>query len=114
MAKRYRRARRYARRVYGRARKAASKMTIPIAPLAGLAAGMIQPVDVMSKGDWIGGIKIMCRAYTGFDPFLNKFDLNNLKQGLVPLLAGIATHRLASMAGINRILAKAKVPLLRV
>lgn len=102
------------RNVYRKAKRRASKMTLPIAPLAGLGAGLVQPVEVALSGDYRGAAFVLCRAYTGFDPFTNSFKLSNLKQGLLPLLVGVGAHKVAGMVGINRMLAAAKIPLVRV
>jgi hypothetical protein len=43
-----------------------------------------------------------------------QFDFNLLKINMSPIVAGMLVHKLASKIGINKTLAAAKVPFLRV
>ena len=89
-------------------------MTIPIAPMVGLAAGMIGPIEQAIDGRYYDAFRDVCINYTGYNPQAKGWAWGNLKVGLYPLIAGLLVHRGASMLGINRILAASKVPLLRV
>jgi hypothetical protein len=87
-------------------------MTVPILPIIGIAASpaAIYGVKNAMSGNgpgvqeslgWLAGIKS------------GAFDWNTLQQNWTPILLGFAGHKIASMIGINRMLGKAKIPLVR-
>lgn len=89
-------------------------MTVPIAPIAGLAAGLAGPTQRAINGDFSGAIKEITYNYTGFNVDSGQFDPGGLWRGLAPLLAGYMVHWTASKIGINRALGRARVPIVRV
>lgn len=94
------------------------KAQLPGAVLAGLAVGMVPTISqVMSGGlHYNEGLKQILFAYTGFNPWSGRFEPFNamgLQRGLVPLVAGVAIHKLVGQRlGINRMLKNAGVPLI--
>jgi hypothetical protein len=42
------------------------------------------------------------------------FELSRLFDNMKPLIAGVAVHKIATMIGVNRVIAKAKIPLIRI
>jgi len=114
MAKRYRRARRYARRVYGRARRSASKMTIPLAVVGGVA-GM--PAITLMINDIKAGAWEKIPAHMGEIAGVTStgvFSFPLAQKNLMPLLAGALVHKAAGIVGVNRMLGRAKIPIIRV
>lgn len=117
MAK-YRARRRSFRR---RLRRYASKPTIPLAVVMGLAPGVGRAIDGYNaeKGGGVasglrGASNWMIRAYTGYDIPGQGWNFGELKVGLLPLILGIAIHRgVGGMLGVNRLLARTGVPLVR-
>jgi len=99
-----------------RRRKSRGGMTIPIAPIAGLAAGLSVAVPAAIKGDYQLAINEVTRNYTGYDPWTKKFDPNHLKKGLLPLVCGLLVHKFVGgpPLNLNRTLGRAKVPLIRI
>jgi hypothetical protein len=91
-------------------------MTIPIAPIAGLAAGLVGPLQQMMNGDWLGGLNKIGCSYTGFNAINRSFDVMDMKDGVLPLVVGLAVHRFVGGRPINAnaTLARAKVPLIRI
>lgn len=93
-------------------------MTIPIAPIAGLAAGMIggpnSPLSFAMSGNWEQlGTAVVAR-YTGYNMNTGGFDWGSLSVGLGPLVTGIAVHKVVGgWLGVNRMLARSKVPIVR-
>ncbi len=87
-------------------------MTIPIAVVAGFAplVGNVlsTPGGIEPKG-WM-----LTQAMTGFDTRTREFWLPNLWKGAFPILIGIFAHKVASRLGVNRALAGAGIPILRV
>lgn len=93
--------------------------TIPVAPVAGGAIGLVQgPLggsvigDVM-KGSWGDATKQFIVNYSGFNAFSNKWEPSQAK-GLWGLLIGTGIHVVASKLGLNRALGAARVPLIRI
>lgn len=61
-------------------------------------------------------LEMLAGNMTGFRaaPGQPLWDFERLKYGFLPLTAGAGMHKIASKLGINRILARAGFPLLRV
>jgi len=90
-----------------------AKTKIPVAVVAGfipLAAKALS--DVQMYG--LPGLQNTVTAVVPYNPVTRQFTTANLSQGLFPILIGFAVHKIASVMGINRALASAKVPLLRI
>ena len=105
-----------ARRYYAKARRASSKMTIPLGLVAGLGASVGRPLKTLidNPSNVELAMNQLIEGYTGFYPADGSWDMNRLKFGLYPLIAGAMAHKIAGMVGVNRALGKAKVPYLRV
>lgn len=106
--------RKMARRRRSRRRKS---MTIPIAPILGLAAGALNEF-VLGRalaGDFVGAGKAAVHRYIGIDGDGN-FDAAMLAQGLGPLVLGLLIHKFVGGAPLhaNRMLGQAGVPLIRI
>ena len=114
MAKRYRKARRYARRAYGAVKRRTAKMTIPIAVIGGIA-GMPAMGDLIRsiQGGQYQQIPSNFAKMVGVE-YNGAWSFKALQQNMTPLIAGIVAHKLAGKIGINAALARAKVPFLRV
>ena len=105
--------RRMARR---RRRKRRYSMTIPLAPMIGLIAGLMKPIDFAMKGDYPNAIEHASMAYTGFSPRYRNWKPERLISGVVPLIAGLLVHKFVGgpPLNLNKILARAKVPFIRI
>ena len=109
MAKRHR-----VRRYYARAKHHARKMTIPIAPIVGIAAapGTAYTIQKAMTGNVTATLKA-AGSFIGLDDN-GVFQMNILKNNLVPILIGAAVHKfVGGTLGVNRMLGAAKVPILR-
>jgi hypothetical protein len=114
MVKMAKRRRSRARRYYGKIRHSVKHMTIPIAPVAGILAmpalGLmaydIQKGNVVDFQHHLGNIVGLSSA--------GKFDMDTAKNNWIPLFLGFAVHKAAGWLGVNRALAAAKIPLIRV
>jgi len=112
------------RTVAKRKRRYSRSFGIPLAPIAGLAAGLVTPpkpgrdsvITNIMQGDWQNTFNALAMVYTGVDPATGKFDFASLKRGLVPLVAGLLIHKFigGSPLNLNRMLARYKVPLIRI
>ena len=96
-------------------KRAKRKFTLPIAPIAGLAVGLAEPIQValfQQNYDWAA--KEIAARYTGF--FQGGFHPELLMKGLVPLIAGGLVHKFVggSPINLNKMLAAAGVPIIRI
>lgn len=98
-----------------RKKKYRRRMTIPIAPIIGLVAGVADAVPAIQQGNMYGALNALSKNYVGYDIVGKKWDYESLKKGLVPLVAGLAIHKIVgSWLGLNRILGRSKVPIVRI
>lgn len=99
------------RRKRGRGR---GGFTIPLAPIIGLAAGVAPAVEAAMSGNFEGAVNHLKYAYLGLDSS-NNFNVGYMAKGLLPLVLGIAVHKFVGGAPLNfnQMLARAKVPLIR-
>jgi hypothetical protein len=101
----------YVRRVGRRA----AKMTIPLAVVGGLVpmgADLILAYKVGGVEATLGHVSL---CTTGYDPADGQWKpMFAVKKLYGPLLLGTAVHKLAGALGINRMLARMKVPFLRI
>jgi len=101
-------------------RRRSSGFTIPLAPIAGLAVGMLKPIEEAMKGNINGVVAHVAMNYTGCDP--NKlgrpdfFQIQRAANGILPLVIGLLVHKFVGGAplNLNRMLARAKVPFIRI
>ena len=97
-----------------------SQMTIPLAIVAPLAAGIGPSVASIiadpSPENVAGTLNHLALIYTGYNAIDGVFDMGALAKGLFPLIAGGLVHKFVGGAplNINRMLAAAKVPFIRI
>jgi glycerol uptake facilitator-like aquaporin len=66
------------------------------------------------KGDWRSvGVRLV-KSYTGYDANSGKFNFAYLWNGVAPLAAGFIVHWIAGKLGVNKVLARSKVPVIRI
>lgn len=88
-------------------------MTIPITVVAGIAPGVVKVYE--ARGGGVSGMaREAGRIYTGVDFWNGQFNIGFARYGLLPIIAGIIAHKIANKLGINRALASAGIPLIRV
>lgn len=106
-------ARRYGRH---RSHRRSGGMTIPIAPILGLVAGLAGPAQDLMKGDYNRAAINALYNYTGYNMEAKTFNVQGLINGLTPLVIGLLVHKFVGgkPLGINAILAHARVPLIRI
>lgn len=88
--------------------------TLPIAALAGFV-----PLALKGKADLeAGGLPYLgrglCLRTTGINVDDGKWYPHYLMEGVGPIILGGLIHKLASKVGINRMLASAGIPILRI
>lgn len=97
-------------------RRRKSSFTLPLAVMAPASFVAIQAFYKWQNGNFGEGLNYLTSAFTGFDfstSGMNVWDVQRLKNGLLPVGMGIIAHKLASRFGVNRALASAGVPILR-
>jgi len=112
MAKKQKARRRYnfSRRVVSRAKK----MTIPLAVVGGLMPGVTSVISSAQQSGMAAAGRNAGIWYTGYDYVTGKFSVKNMQTGLLPLAIGVGVHKLAGMIGINRAIAGAGIPFIRI
>lgn len=91
-------------------------MTVPLAVVGGLAAGIYEPAQKAMQGDWGYALALLSRNYTGFRPGTGTWEPAYLKNGLLPLVAGLMVHKFVggSPLNLNRQLAASGIPFFRI
>jgi len=91
-------------------------MTIPLAPIVGLVAGLAPTIKEAMAGNIDAAIHEAAWAYTGYDTYDSTFNPERLRYGLLPLVIGLLVHKFVGgpPLNFNRLLARAKIPFLRI
>jgi uncharacterized membrane protein YebE (DUF533 family) len=100
----------------------AKKMTISLAVIAGLAPTPIMAykgyTNARTRKNIAGAIQETAgntvMRWIGYNPDLAEWHFDQMKYNLLPAVVGIGIHKLASKAGINRMIAAAGIPMVRV
>lgn len=89
--------------------------TISLAVIAGLAPTFTMAYDGFKQGDNPAGIlKNVTMRWTGFNTNDGKFYPGQMKYNLLPAIAGVMVHKVAGMMGLNRYIASAGIPWVRI
>jgi len=91
------------------------KMTIPLAPVVGFAGTILggEMIPAIQNGNVVEMAKWLKYNLTGVYPEGN-FNFQGLIQNWTPTIIGMGVHIAANKFGLNRMLANAKVPYVRV
>lgn len=90
------------------------KFTIPVAVVAGFLPGATASIQDFQTYGLQGGTTMMARRYIGYDPQSGTFHPGMMWGGTFPLLLGLMVHKIAGIFGVNRALANARIPFVRV
>lgn len=89
--------------------------TLPIAPIVGLAVGLGGPLNMAIAGNIDGAIEQLGLNYTGYSMHAKNWDAMRMQNGLLPLVIGGLVHKfVGGKLGINKMLASAGVPIIRI
>lgn len=88
-------------------------MTLPVAVLAGFAPLAYQTYRSYQENGVDGASQALVALTTGYSRWEGAWKAEYLMKGMAPIVAGVLIHKLAGKFGINRALANAGVPLLR-
>jgi len=90
-------------------------MTMPLAIVAGFVPpGRIIWAESGRGQSFEGGAVAASRIFLGYNSITGRWDFKQLQYGFGPILMGFGIHRLAQMVGINRALAAARIPFIRI
>lgn len=92
-----------------------AKTTIPITiagPVIAELAG--EPFARLRSGDVSGAMNRVVADYTGYDIRGKVWRAEYLKGGAAPVVIGAIAHKVANRLGVNRVIARAGIPLLRI
>jgi hypothetical protein len=102
------------RRVVTKRRRKAG-MTLPVAVIAGFTPLLGQALYGYKTGRGLEGIgHYTLASLTGFDSSNGSFSMARMNNGLFPILGGLLVHKLAGKLGVNRALANAHIPFIRI
>lgn len=88
--------------------------TLPLAVVGGFVPLAVHAVDDYRVGGITHVGKGIAVRTTGYMVDTNQFEPKYLTQGLLPILAGLFVHKVASKVGVNRALARSGVPFVRI
>lgn len=95
-------------------RRRKKSFTLPIAPIAGLAAGLREPISQLIAGNYERALDWLSWNYTGYDIPTKTWKPERMMNGVLPLLIGGLVHKyIGGTLGINRALGRAGVPVIR-
>ena len=89
-------------------------ITIPLAVVAGFLPIGLDVGQQIKNGDWNEAGNVMVHNLLGINRWNNKWDTQGFSHGLYPIAAGFGVHWLASKLGVNRAIAKAHIPFIRI
>lgn len=88
--------------------------TLSLAVIGGLGAWVYKSYSDRGP-DGINGFTRNALMYlTGYDHWSGNWYVQNMKYGALPIGAGMFAHLVASRLGINRLLGRAGIPLVRI
>lgn len=91
------------------------KFAIPVAPVLGFVKAVVFPfgsnIQKITAGNYDDAFNDTIKGLTGYDVTTGKFDISYMSEGLLPIIVGMAVHKLGNWIGINRLLARYKIPI---
>jgi hypothetical protein len=90
------------------------QFTIPIAIVAGLAPGAATTYQGFKAGGAKGALQELAGCMIGFDDYSHTWNFAKTRWGLQPLIGGMIIHKIASMVGLNKAIAAAGIPFIRI
>jgi hypothetical protein len=91
-----------------------AKTTIPLAAVAGFIPLAVFAYEGFQAGGIANAGQRVAQRLTGIDSTAHVFIPAELARGWTPILAGFLAHKAADMLGINRMLGRMRVPLVRI
>ena len=89
-------------------------MTVSLAMVGGFIPLLSKALSGYRFAGIEGAGRELTIGLTGYNPQTKKWSLMDLAEGVGPIIGGALVHKLANRVGINRMLAKSGIPLLRI
>lgn len=96
------------------ARRRSKSMTVPVAVLAGFAPLASEVIGGYQAGGLTNAASRALIMTTGYNTQDGRWYPSMMVRGVGPIVLGVAVHKLSGRFGINRALANAGVPFLRI
>ncbi len=90
------------------------QFTLPLAVVAGFAVPVSRAWDAGKTGGYKEGVGEISRDIIGIKPWIGGWTSEYLHFGLYPILIGFGVHKLAGALGVNRMIAQAGIPVIRI
>ena len=99
-----------------RAGRRSHQLTIPIAVVAGFGPIIADSVQTMKDpNQGVGQLPhVFAWHLAGYNTWDKSWSFDRMAKGWAPIVAGLVAHKLANRFGINAMLARNKVPLIRI
>lgn len=88
--------------------------TVPVAVVAGFGPMLSDVIHGYQTGGIKSASNDLLANVTGYDARAGKWDFALLAKGMGPVLAGFVVHKMAGKLGLNRAIAKAGIPWVRI
>jgi len=90
-------------------------MTLPISIIGGFAVPVGKLwTDYKAYGDINVTTRQVGQFFTGYDYTTGQWNMASMRFGLLPILLGSVAHKVANKLGINRMIANAGIPVIRI
>ena len=90
------------------------RMTIPLAVVAGFLPLGLDVFNQLKAGEWEQASNVLQHNLIGVNPWSGKWDTQGFNHGLYPIVGGFAVHWMANKIGLNRMIARTGIPLIRI
>ena len=97
-----------------RSRRSKRGFSLPLAVIGGMAPLAVHAVDDYRVGGITHVGKGIAARTTGYMIDTGQWEPKWMMQGLVPILIGTGVHKLANRLGVNRAIAGAGIPFIRI
>ena len=87
---------------------------VPLALIAGLTPGLLYAYNGFRSTGLNGAVGALAVTYTGFDISTRQWSPSAMMSGWLPILGGVMVHKIiGGMLGVNRLLARSRIPWIR-
>lgn len=98
----------------GKSRRRSNGFKLPLAIMAPVGFVAADTIDQVRRVGLSSGMNKLTAELTGYEVNSGQFRWDMAKKGAVPILLGAMVHKVAGRTGVNRALASAGVPWIRI
>lgn len=103
------------RTIQKHSRRHSTKVTIPLAIVGGFVPFVAHTYRNYKSGGMSHAMTYFAKPFVPFDPVTGQMDTSKLSYGLYPVVGGLLVHWLVGgKLGVNRAMARAGIPLIRI